>query len=136
MIFVELKSIYFSMKEFVLLLLMMTCLLVLPAGNSYACGSKHKISKTEIKHSSHKKDFCVTSDHQKSGAKKKMCGHNCDGSGCSCVHGSSVFALKTHQVALICKNVFVISQANSWFFKESTPKPVYLSLWMPPNINC
>lgn len=136
MIFVKLKSIYLFMKYFVLFLLMMTCLLVLPVGNSYACGSKHKISKTEIKHSSHKKDFCVTSDHQKPGAKKKMCGHSCDGSGCNCAHGSSVFALKTHPGILIEKPVFTISQANSWFFKESAPQPVYLSLWMPPNISC
>lgn len=124
------------MKGFVLMLLIMTHLLALSASNSYACGSKHKISKTEIKHTGNKKVYCNASDHQRSGSKKKMCGHNCDGSGCSCAHGSSVFALKTHQVALISKNVFVISQANSWFFKESTPKPVYLSLWMPPNISC
>ena len=59
------------MKYFVLFFLMMTCLLVLPVGNSYACGSKHKISKTEIKHSSHKKDFCVTSDHQNQALRRK-----------------------------------------------------------------
>lgn len=124
------------MKGFVLMLLTTSYLLVLPVGSSYACGSKHKISKTEIKYSGNIKGYCRVSDHQKSGSKKKMCGHTCDGSGCSCAHGSSVFALKTHQVALISKNVFVTSQANAWFFKESTPKPVYLSLWMPPNINC
>lgn len=114
----------------------MTFLLVLPAGNSYACGSKHKISKTEIKPITPKKAYCTASDHQKSGSKKKMCGHSCDGSGCTCAHGSSVFALKTHGAVLLQKPVFIIAQANSWFFKESTPKPVYLSLWMPPNISC
>ena len=100
------------MKGFVLMLLIMNHLLALSVGNSYACGSKHKISKTEIKHTGNKTVYCNASDHQKSGSKKKMCGHTCDGSGCSCAHGSSVFALKTHQVALISKNVFVISQAN------------------------
>jgi hypothetical protein len=124
------------MKGLVLMLLMMTCLLVLPVGASYACGSKHKISKTEIKHTGNKKVYCNASDHPKSGSKKKMCGHSCDGSGCSCAHGSSVFALKTLPALLIQKTVFILSQANSWFFKESSPKPVYLSLWMPPNISC
>jgi hypothetical protein len=124
------------MKGFVLMLLMMNYLLALPVGNSYACGSKHKISKTGIKHTGNKKVYCNASDHPKSGSKKKMCGHSCDGSGCSCAHGSSVFALKTIPAILIQKTVFIVSQANSWFFKESTPKPVYLSLWMPPNISC
>lgn len=124
------------MKEFVLMSLMITCLLVLPTGFSYACGNKHTISKTKIKDRSHKKICCSASYHQKSGSKKKMCGHSCDGSECSCAHGSSVFALKTHHAPLVSKNVFVISRSNSWFFKESTPQPVYLSLWMPPNINC
>lgn len=124
------------MKGFVFLWLIMTCLLVLPVTSSYACGSKHKLSKTEIKHTSQKNAYCRAAGHQTSGSKKKMCGHSCDGSGCSCAHGSSAFAIKTHPAHLIQKPVFFLSQVSSWFFNESTPQPVYLSLWMPPNINC
>jgi hypothetical protein len=123
------------MKGFVLTLLMITYLLVLPVGASYACGSKHNISKIEIKDFSHKKVYCSISDHQKSGT-KKTCGHTCDGSGCRCVHGSSMFALKVHMGELVRKTFFTVSKANTWLFKESTPQPVYLSLWMPPNISC
>ncbi|TKT87614.1 hypothetical protein [Dyadobacter frigoris] len=124
------------MKGFVFMMLLISCFLVLPVSYGYSCSSKHTASKKEIKQISKKKAVCSASDHQKSGSKKKMCGHSCDGSGCSCVHGSWIFALKTQHTTLINKTVFVFTQPNSWFFKESTPKPVYLSLWMPPNISC
>ena len=123
------------MKGFVLMLLMITCLLALSAGSSFACGIKHDISITETKHTSQKKANCQTSDHKKSSTNRKKCGHSCDGSGCSCAHSPSVFALKTNLSALLQKPVFTLNQVNAWFFKESSPLPVYLSLWMPPNIN-
>lgn len=124
------------MRGYVLLILTITCLLVAPVGYSYACGSKHSPSNFDSEHTIPKKVCCNLSKQPGPGSKKKMCGHSCDGSGCSCAHGSSVFALKTQAVILIQKPTVTISQENCWFFKESTPQPVYLSLWMPPNISC
>ena len=124
------------MRGFIFLLLAITCLLVLPVGSGYACGSDHTLSKIEIKQPTPKKADCSAGDHQKSGNENKKCGHSCDGSACNCAHGPSVFALKTPPALLNQITAFTISQANSWFFKESTPKPVYLPLWMPPNLGC
>ncbi len=125
------------MRGYVFRLLMMTCLLVLPVGYSYACGTKHSCVKTETKHASNKKTCCDRPNHhQKHGGKKEMCEHNGSSSGCDCAHSASVFALNTPQTGLLQNPVFTISQANVWFYKDSTPKPVYLSLWMPPNISC
>lgn len=136
MIFVLLKTVHFYMKGVALVLLILACMLILPAGSAYACSSKHTTSHTEIKHAPNKKVCCNEPDRPKQRSKKKTCGHGCGRSSCCCAHGSSVFVIKTHPVILIQKGLNIISQANSWFFKESTPQPVYLSLWMPPNINC
>lgn len=135
--FVRFNTVYFCMKGYVFTLLTLTCLLVLPAGNSYACGKKHIPHQKEIKYTYNKKIcFGGSDDYQTHCGKKKKCGHSCNGCGCDCAHSSSMFALKTHQTGLLQKPVFLINQTRSWFFKESAPKPVYLSLWMPPNINC
>lgn len=135
MTFVLLETVCFRMKGFVFLLLAITCLLVLPVSSSYACGSNHTLSKIDTRPPSPPKAYCSAGDHQKPGSEKKTCGHSCDGSACNCAHGPSVFALKTPPAPLSQITVFTISRANSWFFKESTPKPVYLPLWMPPNLD-
>ncbi len=123
------------MRGFTFILFTLICLLVLPLGNSYAC-SKHSSNTTPVKVVFSKKKCCDQHKQQKHGSTKKTCGHNCNGSTCKCVHLTSVFALKTHSMELRQLHHFEVSRMNAWFFKEATPKPVYLTLWMPPNITC
>lgn len=134
------KTVYFDMKGCVLLLLMTICLL-LPAGASLACGSKHIPAKKELRHmaahkhvATHKKACCIRHRNHRSGDSDNKCSHSCNESGCDCAHSLPVFALKVQPTGLIKKTLAVVDNSTSWFFQETSPKPVYLSLWMPPNI--
>lgn len=124
------------MRGSVFMLLILACQLVW-AGDVYACGIKHGSSAPkEMKHISKKGECCDRQNQRVPGNKKKICGHHCDGPGCSCTHSIPVLALKVLPTCLLLKPVFEIFPNNPWFFKETTPTPVYLSLWMPPNISC
>jgi hypothetical protein len=125
---------YVNMKGCVFLLLTMICLLV-PVGVSHACGSKHVPTKREVAHvGSHKKTCCARHRNHRSGDSNRKCSDICNESGCDCAHSLPVFALKVQPTGLIPKNLAVVDNCPSWFFLETSPKPVYLSLWMPPNI--
>ena len=124
------------MRGCVFLLLIIICLLV-PVGVSQACGSKHASVKREVMHvAAHKKACCARHRNHKPGDNDKKCSHSCNESGCDCAHSVPVFALKVQPTGLLQKPVAEFDNTTSWFFQQATPKPVYLSLWMPPNISC
>ncbi len=124
------------MKGCVFLLLMMICLLG-SVGISQACGSKHVPVKKELKHVAVPKKACCTRHwNHKPGDNNKTCGHSCNESGCDCAHSVPVFALKVQPAGLIQNSLTAVDNSTSWFFQQVSPKPVYLSLWMPPNIGC
>lgn len=124
------------MRGCVFLLLMIICLLV-PVGVSQACGSKHSPVKKEVKHvATHKKACCARHRNHKSDDSNTKCSHSCNESGCDCAHSVPIFALKVQPAGLLQKPVAEFDNTTSWFFQQASPKPVYLSLWIPPNISC
>jgi len=62
--------------------------------------------------------------------------HHCGESGCDCAHPATAFALKTQPFDLSEKPSHGLDNHISWFYLLAIPKPVYLALWMPPNISC
>ncbi|MDR6806575.1 hypothetical protein J2Y45_003767 [Dyadobacter sp. BE34] len=120
------------MKGCVLLLLTIFCLLV-SGRQGYACGSKHAFVKKETRHVQPLRNSCHT--HHASG-QCQQCMHHCGESGCDCAHPATAFAVKTQPVDLSEKPFHGVGNHISWFFRQAIPKPVYLALWMPPNISC
>ncbi len=119
-----------------LALLLMACLLVIPVSSTVACGSKKAGHKKEMKAKEHKKMCCDRHADQKKGNKSIPCDHNCNQSGCDCGHAVPVFALKAQPSFSLQKKEYVTPLKLHWFFIQMAPKPVYLSLWMPPNLSC
>ncbi|MBO9617209.1 MAG: hypothetical protein J7619_31275 [Dyadobacter sp.] len=108
------------------------CLLV--SGRSgYACGSQHALVTKETRHVQAPRNACR--NYHKAGH-GKQCMHHCGESGCDCAHPAAAFAVKTQPVDFSEKPFGRVDKTMSWFFRQVIPKPVYLTLWMPPNISC
>ncbi len=120
------------MKGCILLVLTILCLLI-SGSSGYACGKKHTFVRKETRHVQPLRNTCQ--NHHQSG-RCKQCVHHCGESGCDCAHPATAFAVKVQPVGLSEKTVCGAAGNSSWFFRQPIPKPVYLALWMPPNISC
>lgn len=112
----------------------------------YACAGKkssHITEKTFCLNREHStrtdqtsgKKCCDLHSHQTKKVKDMACGHSCDQSCCDCNHRTTHFALKVPSAGIVQYSELVELKTIVWFFRERAPKPVYLSLFIPPNIN-
>ena len=124
------------MKGLVFILLILAAQFI-GVGVGFACGKKHATLVKSVLHTvSHRKACCSRHRHHGSCNSSKQCDHNCSQSGCDCAHSVNPVALKAQPTILVDQLLGIIDETTRWFFQQPAPKPVYLSLWEPPNISC
>jgi hypothetical protein len=106
----------------------------MPNSNVYACESN--CCKKEVK-TKETKQNCCSKDNENTQpcSEKKDCGGDCGQQGCHC---PSAFFPVISTVFLVDLPVLPtfnapLSKAD-WYFQNTIPSAVYLSIWLPPKI--
>lgn len=117
------------MKIYLYILIILTASFVFQSNDSFACGD----TSTEITEG--KKSCCSEqSNDEKNDCENCSdddCGGGCGSSSCKCTHSVSVPLFKTIEFKV---NHNFNTSKKCWNFNQNPPKPVYLSIWKPPNI--
>ncbi len=106
--------------------------------SAFACGASSKsCCKKEVKEET-KKDNDTKSCCDKKGKNKKDCSDDCGKKGCHCPQQTWSNALMIAPIIemKLSKHNFSYTSKTNWYYLEKIPNAVFLSLWLPPKINC
>lgn len=119
-------------------LALMFAFVAAPTNSAVACGGGSKsCCKKEVKKEV-EKDNDTKSCCKKKGKNKKGCDGDCGKKGCHCPQQTCSYAsIITPTIELkLPKHNYSYKSKTNWYFLETVPNSVYLSLWLPPKINC
>jgi hypothetical protein len=103
---------------------------------TYACGVD--CCKTEVKTQESNQSCCSSSSEDAQPCSEKNdCGGDCENNGCHCPQTITFakIALISSDFCLIFPFFAPLSKAD-WYFQNTIPSAVYLSIWLPPKICC
>lgn len=123
-------------KKIHILIILILGFLLIPRVDAVACGGNKECCKKEVKTTKYHKNGCGDSSkkqHEKD-SKKHDCGGKCGDTACHCP--VSVHFAVSNFINITLPKSIIITSITDWHFLDENRQSVYLSLWLPPKINC